>query len=90
MNVKQEANNIIKKGRYNIERELIGYIKRVEYLEGKEFYNFIAKGAIQRAKKSFFNDVDKIIEVGGLSKRRILYSKEKKRHLSTFEKTKGT
>ena len=39
--IEREVNRILSKSRNEIRRELIGYIERVNYLEGKEFYEFI-------------------------------------------------
>lgn len=43
MKAKERALKIMSKGNKEIKRELIGYIRRVKYLEGKEFYDGIVK-----------------------------------------------
>ncbi len=48
--IEKQADKIISSGRNVIKRELIGYIKRVNYLEGKEFYDGIIDNALSSAK----------------------------------------
>ena len=43
MTKEEKADKIIAKGKNAIKRELIGCYKRIEYLEGKEYYEGIKK-----------------------------------------------
>ena len=51
MDYEEMADNILSNSRKEIKRILIAYIKRVEYLEGEEFYNSIKKDMIDTKDK---------------------------------------
>lgn len=39
--IEKEVKKILSKSKKEMRRILIGYIERIEYLEGKEFYDYI-------------------------------------------------